>query len=50
MGSDTPARKLEIKEAQEISACQLRALWLVYMAEAAVPCVVYDPANENRLQ
>lgn len=46
MRSEPPARKLEIKEAQEASACQL----LVSTAEAAVPCVVYDPANENRLR
>lgn len=50
MGSEILARKLEIKEAQEISACQLQASWLVYMAEASTSCVVYDPADENRLQ
>jgi len=48
MGLEPLAGKLQIKEAQEIPACQLPASRPVFTAEAATPRVVYDPANEKR--
>lgn len=41
------ARKLEIKEVREITVCQLLTLRPVSTSKAVVPCVVYEPANEN---